>query len=474
MERTDELDLAFAGIARQAELLRERKITSAQLVETLLERIERINPRLNAFTDVFAERAREAAAAADERLEAGEAGPLLGVPVAVKDELEIEGLVAGHGTRAYSEPSRTDSAQWRRLRDAGAILLARTTLPELAICGFTETEAWGETRNPWNISHTPGGSSGGSGAAVAAGLVGAASASDGAGSIRIPAACCGLFGLKPQRGRVSLAPEPQHWLGLTAAGCVARKVADAALWLDVVAGPEPQDLDSAEPIGGTFVEAAAREPGRLRIAWTPTAPRALAPPLESAEVRGALDEMAAILADLGHAVGRQDPAWGLVGTDFANVYLKGIEADYDRVPYPERLEPRTRGFKRLARAIPGPVLKRSLAKRDSHAARINSIFERYDVLMSPAVCVPPVRVGRWSGQGALRTLVGMSRVYAHTPVWNYLGNPAASVPAGFSAAGLPLAVQLVAPPHREDVLLSLAAQLERKLRWPAERPPLAV
>ncbi len=232
----EETELAFAGIARQAELLRAGEVTSAQLVELYLTRIERINPRLNAFTDVFADRAREAAAAADARIAAGEQAPLLGVPVALKDELEIEGLVTQHGTRAYSEPSTTDSAQWRRLRDAGAVLLARTTLPELAIVGFTETEAWGETRNPWGTGHTTGGSSGGSAAAVAAGLVGAASASDGGGSIRIPAANCGLFGLKPQRGRVSQAPLAQHWLGLTSSGCVSRRVADTALWLDVVAG----------------------------------------------------------------------------------------------------------------------------------------------------------------------------------------------------------------------------------------------
>ena len=191
------------------------------------------------------------------------------------------------------------------------------------------------------------------------------------------------------------------------------------------------------------------------------------------EVIGGLEEMGLVLADLGHTVDRRDPRWGLAATDFVNVYLKGIEADYDRVPHPERLEPRTRGFKRLARGVPGAVLRRSLAQRDAHAARINEIFASCDVLMTPATCVPAVRIGRWNGQGALRTMIGMGRVYAHTPVWNYLGNPAASVPAGFTRAGLPLAVQLVAPPHREDVLVALAAQLEKRLGWPARQPPVA-
>jgi amidase len=273
---------------------------------------------------------------------------------------------------------------------------------------------------------------------------------------------------------VSLEPEPHHWLGLTAAGCVSRRVADTALWLDVVAGPEPGDLDIAEPFEGTFMDAVGSDPGRLRIGWTPTAMRALAPPLRDGEVLGALDEMTGVLAELGHSVERRDPRWGMAGTDFSNVFLKGIEIDYDRVPHPDRLEPRTRGFKRLARSIPAPLLRRSLEKRDAHAKRINQVFESCDVLMTPTAAVPPVQIGRWAGDGALRTLVGMSRVYAYTPVWNYLGNPAASVPAGMSRGGLPLAVQLIAPPNREDVLLSLAAQLEQRLDWPARRPGLAV
>ena len=470
----EETDLAFAGIAEQARLLRAKDVSSAELTALYLSRIERINPKLNAFTDVFAERALEEAAAADVRIVAGEEAPLLGVPVAFKDELDVEGLVAEHGTRAYGGPPATsDAAHWARIKGAGAILLAKTTLPELAICGFTETEAWGETRNPWNPAHTTGGSSGGSGAAVAAGLVGAASASDGGGSIRIPAANCGLFGLKPQRGRISLSPEPEHWLGLTATGCLSRRVADTALWLDVAAGPAPGDRQTAAPIEGTFSDAAGRDPGKLRICWSTSAARALAPPIQDVRVEGAVATLARRLADLGHSVEERDPAWGLVGSDFANVYLKGIEGDYDRVPHPERLEARTRGFKRLGRMVPGPLLRRSQAALAGHRARIDAIFDDCDVLITPTVAVPAVEVGRWAGQGALRTLIGMSRVYPHTPPWNYLGNPAASIPLGRTGDGLPLAAQLIAPPSREDVLLSLAAQLEAELGWPDDRPALA-
>ena len=218
----DPADLAFAGIARQAELVRRRQVSSRALTDLYLERIERLDPSLNAFSCVLADEARTAAAEADRRVAAGEVAPLLGVPVAFKDEVDLAGTVNTHGTAAFEQVATTDAAQVRRLREAGAIVIGKTRLPELGIFGFTETDAYGSTRNPWLPSRTPGGSSGGSAAAVAAGLIGCASASDGMGSIRIPAAFTGLFGLKPQRGRISLAPLARHWQGLTVAGCPER------------------------------------------------------------------------------------------------------------------------------------------------------------------------------------------------------------------------------------------------------------
>jgi amidase len=470
----DQTDLAFAGIVRQAELLRAKELSSAELVDTYLERIERINPALNAFTDLFASRARERAREADERIARGEEAPLLGVPVAFKDEADIEGMVAQHGTAgAYEGPARPDAEHWRRLRSAGAVLLGKTALPELAIFGFTETEAWGETRNPWDPDHTPGGSSGGSAVAVAAGLVGAASASDGAGSIRIPAANCGLFGLKAQRGRISLAPLHRHWLGLTVSGCVSRRVIDTALWLDVAAGSLESDVDRPPALPTTFVDATRREPGTLRVAWSVKPPTILAPARVAPEIEAAVQRLAGVIAGLGHRVEQRDPAWGPVGIDLANLYLKGIEEDHDALAHPERLEPRTRGFKRLARLLPERALRLSQSRAGRHAARINAIFEHCDVLVTPVTAAPPVEIGRWAGQGALRTLIGMSLVYPFTGIWNYLGQPAAAVPIGHTADGLPLSAQLIVPPNREDVLLSLGSQLEAELGWPEQRPPLA-
>src|SRR4051812_3219064 len=218
----DELDLAFAGIARQAELIRSGEVSPVELVELCLRRIERIDQRLNAFRVVLAERALAEARQAEGRSGAGGDRPLLGVPVAVKDNLDVAGEVTTYGSRAYGAPAAADSEVVRRLRAAGAIVVGKTHLSELAVFPWTESAAWGMTYNPWSEERTAGGSSGGSGAAVAAGLIGAAYASDGGGSIRIPASVNGLFGLKPQRGRVTLSPHPQHWHGLSQTGSLTR------------------------------------------------------------------------------------------------------------------------------------------------------------------------------------------------------------------------------------------------------------
>src|SRR4051794_30729489 len=222
-------ELAFAGIARQADLVRAGEVSSADLVELYLERITRLDPELNAFRVVFAERARAEAAQADARRGAGDSGrPLLGVPVAVKDNVNVAGEVTAMGSNAYGDPAAEDSEVVRRLRAAGAVIVGKTHMSELAIFPFTESLAWGQTRNPWDRGRSAGGSSGGSAVAVAAGMVGAAYASDGGGSIRIPASTSGLFGLKPQRGRVPLLPDLEHWHGLSAAGCGTRTGADTA------------------------------------------------------------------------------------------------------------------------------------------------------------------------------------------------------------------------------------------------------
>jgi amidase len=471
----DPTDLAFAGVARQAELIRSGEITSRELVELYLGRIERINPEINAFNVVFSEPALAEADAADARRAGGEQAPLLGVPIAVKDNLDIAGYVTSFGTGCYDEPATQDAALIQRLRGAGAVILGKTTLPELAIVGFTETPTWGITRNPWDPNRTTGGSSGGSAAAVAAGLVGAATASDGAGSIRIPAANCGLFGLKPQRDRVTLAPDSEHWHGMSVFGFVTRSVLDTALLLDVVTSGE-QMATAPPPPERPFAGAAAADPGKLRIAYSAKPIRGVVPPHYTDDVRRAFEQTIELLASLGHETTEVKIDFGqTMGNRFIATYLAGIRDEEATVPNKDRLEPRTRGFARLGKTL---VSKGALAKakgpgREADTARIDKLYESHDVLLTPVTGEPPVEVGKWDGKGALRTLLSMSRTYPYTPPWNHTGQPAASVPSGFSDRGTPIGTMLIGRTNDEATLLSLAAQIESARPWADRRPAIA-
>ena len=454
-------DLAFAGVARQAELIRSDEVSSRELVELYLERIGRLDPQLNAFRIVTAERALAEADQADSRRGAADERPLLGVPMAVKDNMDVAGEVTGNGSLGHGGPARRDSDMVRRLREAGVVLIGKTNLPELAIMGATESPATGITRNPWSTDRTPGGSSGGSGAAVAAGLVAGATASDGAGSIRIPAACCGIFGLKPQRGRISLAPDRDHWHGMSVLGFHSRSVRDSALLLDATADRRPD-----EP----FARAAGRPPGRLRIA---VSTKTTVPAPIDEEVRRGVAETAEALRSLGHEVIDADPPYGDIGTNFVPRYFGGIAEDARSMPRPELLSRRTKGFARMGAPYRGAVIDRVRADEARHTARIGRIFESHDVVLTPVTAKPPVKVNRWEGLGALRTFVGMLLTYPYCAAWNATGQPAAAVPAGFTADGLPLSVQLVARPDGEATLLSLAAQLEAERPWADRRPAIS-
>ena len=465
----DPTELAFAGIARQAELIRAGEVSSRELTELCLDRIERLNPALNAFTAVLAERALDEADEADRAREPGR--PLRGVPLAVKDVEDVEGVVTGFGSAAFDRPATADGPLVGRLRAAGAVIVGKTALPELAICGFTESERWGVTRNPWAPGRSTGGSSGGSGAAVAAGLVGAATASDGAGSIRIPAAFCGLFGLKPQRGRLPFRPA-DHWWGMSVHGCLTRSVLDTALFFDLTINREGED-GAPPPPDRPYVEAAATAPGKLRIAISAKPARMMLPPIVTDEARRGLVETEELLRSLGHQVRHQAPDFGLAANNLVPRYLRGIRDDVAAIGDPERLERRTRGFARLGAAYAPAFVRRATRLAERDAARFGRVFERCDVLVTPTVGEQPIEAGRWAGKGALRTLLGMSRTFCFTPVWNHTGQPAAAVPAGFDASGLPRSVTLVGRPGDESTLISLAAQIEAERPWADRRPPLS-
>ena len=459
--------VAFAGAARIAELVRAKEVSPSELVELYLERIWRIEPSLNAYRVVLGDQARADAKQVEERLAAGDRGPLLGVPVAIKDNVDYAGEVTTHGTAAYGAPAKEDGHVVRRLRDAGAVILGKTTLPELAIYGFTESPTWGDTRNPWDPSRTPGGSSGGSGVAVAAGMSAIAHATDGAGSIRYPAAYCGLFGLKPQRNRVSLSPDRDHWHGLSVSGCVSRTVMDTALYLDVVSGAERGDFDSPPPLERPLVEAARTSPGKLRIACTT---KTILPVAKATEVIEGYEETITLLRSLGHDVTDAAPNLGPLVTDFYPLYFRGIRDEALSLPHPERLSDQTKGLVRLGRLFSDRRLAKIRDRMPATASKIQELWRDYDVLLTPATAQLPVEIGRWRGKGALRTINGMSNVYPYAAAWNYTGQPAATIPAGLTDSGLPRSVMMIARPNDEATLISLGAQLEAERPWADRRP----
>jgi amidase len=448
-------DPVFAGLARQAELIAGGDVSSRELTEACLARIARLNPVLNAFRATFAERALMEADQADGRRRGGETRPLLGVPVAIKDDTDVAGDVTARGTNAYGDSAREDAEVVRRLRAAGAVIVGKTLVPELEITPFTESPTFGATRNPWDLNRTPGGSSGGSASAVAAGLVGGALASDGGGSIRIPAGCCGLFGLKPQRDRIPMAPMSAPWHGLSVYGTVTRHVADTALFLDVTGDGEP------------LAPAATRPPGRLRIGVsTAVPPPILASP--DAEQRGAVESTAELLRGLGHDVSDVEVDYGTTMPEFLARYLRGIADEARGMAHPERLSRRTRGFRRIGALIPPAAVARARAQAETSS--IAAVFERVDVLLTPMFTRRPIPIGTYEGFGAQWTLNGYARWVPFCAPFNHTGQPAASVPAGFTGDGFPLAVQLAGRPDDEATLVALAAQIEAERPW-ADRVP---
>ena len=490
----DSTDLAYAGIAKQAELIAAGEVSSRELVDLYLERIARFNPKLNAFRVVFAERARLEADQADARRGAGGERPLLGVPIAVKDEFDVAGELTTFGTNAYGEPAREDSEIVRRVRAAGAIVIGKTHMPELGAFPWTESPTWGATHNPWRLEHSPGGSSGGSAAAVAAGLVGAALAGDGGGSIRFPAAYCGLFGLKTQRGRVPLAPHLGAWHGLVVNGVLARSVRDTALFYDAIAegpndpGAEPVPPSSflaalgqaglqtaegkAQTVGGGSSSSGDGQASRpLRIALASKLPPSPLTKLHP-ENRAALDGTVVLLRSLGHDVQEREIDYGplVPPAEFTAIYLRSIHEEAATFAHPERLERRIRTLAHLGGMLPASVVEWALGRQAEYTARLNEPLLDCDVLLMPVTPAPPPKIGAREGRGWLRTTVAASATVPYAAPWNFTGQPACSVPAGFAADGLPRAVQFVGRPNDEVTLVALASQLEAEQPWAQQRP----
>jgi len=464
--------LAFAGAGTLAALVASGDVSARELVELSLARIHATQPTLNAFRCVRDEAALREADEIDRRRARGATGALLGVPVAIKDDMDLAGEATAFGCEGPFAPRPVDGEVARRLRAAGAVIVGKTTTPELGQWPFTEGPAFGATRNPWAPEHTPGGSSGSSAAAVAAGLVAVAAGSDGAGSVRIPAAWTHLVGVKPQRGRISPWPDPDPFHGLTCIGPLARTTHDAALLLDVLAGAHADDRHRPLPPAEPYTRALTRGPGRLRIALSLRVPFSAAPAALDARVRARVMWIAGVLSDLGHDVEIADPAYGLIGASFIPRAMGGLGDWADaRVTEPERLDPRTRRAIAVGRRL-RPLLGVARGLERAFRRRVGRTFRDFDVVLAPTTAQPPPRIGAIDGLGGWATDRVMVAACPYAWPWNVLGWPAVNVPAGLTDEGLPVGAQLLGPDGSEALLLGLAAQLEAVEGWAELQPPV--
>ena len=472
-----EADLLFKSASELAHLVRSGELTSRELVETSLDRIEALEPELNAFVHLDP----DGAVAAAELVRPGDDRPFAGVPIAIKDTAEVSGWPYTLGSDVFGGfVPGYDSFVVRRLREAGFVLVGKTSLPEFGILPVTEPRRFGATRNPWDTGRTPGGSSGGAAAAVAAGMLPLAHGTDGGGSIRIPAACCGLVGLKPSRGRVSRGPDQGEDF-LVQDGVLTRTVAETAELLDVLAGYEPGDASWAPPPAEPFAAAASREPGRLRIGFTTDgAVEAELDPL----CKRALRDAAKLLSSLGHEVQEVEAPWAgqdllrvftmVFGTPIAMGIFFGAKVT-GREPSEELVEP-------LSWTIWNRIRERTaldymLARTQLSAVSrgIVALWSDFDVVMTPALAQRPVRIGDIDAcsDDPWEDFRRSGRFTPYTAVFNVTGQPAISLPLFHGEDGLPLGVQIAGRPAGEATLLSLAGQLEAVRPWADRRPELA-
>ena len=471
-------DLLFKPATELAELIRSGEVSSSELVDASLEAIDALNPELNAFVLVDEDGARAAAA----EVKPGDERPFAGVPIAIKDEVPVAGLRLTMGSDIFGDyvPDH-DSFAVRRLRDAGFVIVGRTNMPEFGFLPITEPRRHGPTRNPWDTERTPGGSSGGSSAAVAAGIVPVGHARDGGGSTRIPAACTGLVGLKQSRGRISVGPDlGDHFL--VTDGVLTRTVEEQAKLTDILAGYEPGDATWAPPPAEPFADAAKREPGRVRIGLVTL------PPLPDVEIdpvmEQAVRDTGTLLSELGHDVEEVTPPWA--GEDLLPIFSQVFGAHVSlagffgalvtgREPSEELMEPLSWHFYERAREVDSIGFLAARSGLEVMTRQIIAGFwSRHDVMVTPIMARPPVEIGEIDACGDDPTVEFRKTGHwvPYTAIFNVTGQPAISLPVFHGDDGLPIGVQLAGPPAGESLLLSLSAQLEAARPWADRRPPL--
>ncbi len=454
----------------QGEQVRRDEVSPQELAEHYLDRIGRLDD-VGAFVTVTEDGARLAAVAVSGPPPDG-SGPLRGVPTAIKDLNLTAGVRTEFGSAAMAGfvPYVSDAVV-EAIEAAGMVSLGKTSTPEFGSPCYTEPEGRPPAVTPWDRTRMAGGSSGGAAAAVAAGLVPVAQGSDGGGSIRIPASCCGLVGLKPTRGRISGAPMYGDPVGLATAGSIARTVRDAAALLDVMAGPVPGDPSWAPPPPETFLAACDREPGRLRVA------RFLEPILAETSVDPecvrAYEDASRLLESLGHEVVDIDvplpaEAIGVFETCWAVLTaLSTVPPEQEHL-----LRPLTRWLSERGRAASGPDFGLAIGAMRRYAAQALTMLAPYDVVLTPTVAAPPLPVGALRNDAdPAADFEAQKRFTPWTSVWNVTGMPAISLPLHWTPEALPVGVMLAARPAEETLLLSLAAQVEQAAPWHTRRPP---
>ncbi|MCY9785130.1 amidase [Nocardiopsis sp. EMB25] len=465
---------------RLADLVRRRELSPREIAEHCLDRIERLDPTYGGFVAVSPEHVLEQARYAEKRVMRDTPDtlpPLLGVPLPIKDLDLLAGSPTTFGSRAVDPvPAPFDDGAVAALRFAGALLLGKTNTPEFGSTCYTENDVAPPSRNPWDTDRTPGGSSGGAAVAVSARLAAAAHGSDGGGSLRIPASACGLFGLKPTRGRISGGPLKPDLVGLSTAGPLTHTVLDAALLLDAMAGARSGDLYGAPPLppGETFADHARRAPGRLRVGRYADAGSVDAP--VHPHVRAAYDAAGDLLVELGHEV-EEIPTPGdahFGGTfpeDFGVLWAAMASASPVDPDREHDLRPITRWLRERARATPVPDYIAACARLQRGVRSLITATEPYDVLLSPTLALPPVPIGHFDQGGPEEEFRRMTEFTPFTSVYNVSGQPSVSVPLHWSPDGLPIGVMLTGRMGGEGTLLSLSAQMEEARPWAHRVPP---
>ncbi len=465
----NQVDLAFSPALIQAQLIRNREVSPQELVELYLQRIEQLDSQLGSFFTVMAESAIAEARTKTELLAShpSQLPPFFGVPIAIKDLNNVAGVRCTYGTPALMDNIATyDDGVVTLLKQAGFIILGKTATSELGSFPYTEPLGFPPTRNPWNLDYTAGGSSGGSAAAVAAGLCAVAQGSDGGGSVRGPAFCCGLVGIKPSRGRVSNAPLGDRLSGIPAIGSLTRTVADGAALLDVMAGYITGDPYWLPPPETSFLSAASRTPKPLKIAFSTSLP-----PVGEAEneCKQTVLDTVKVLSDLGHNVEQSCPDFTGLTEPFTAVWQAGVA--YSGIPK-EVLQPMNQWLYEQTGSA-GDYL-RAVSQMQVIARKIVAFFDTIDVLVLPTYMHPTIKIGEWANLSPQETFERIINWVAPCPPFNATGQSAIAFPTGFDSRGLPLGIQLIARPADEATIISLAAQLEAAIPKRQYPPSFAV